>query len=59
MRALLAKYSELGIEVVAEGVETLSGFNWFEAQGVQLFQGFLFARPAFEGLAVPRLPGKA
>ena len=59
VRALLAMCEELGIEVVAEGVETLPEFRWFEAQGVQLFQGFLFARPAFEGLAVPRFPGKA
>lgn len=56
VRALLAMCRELGIEVVAEGVETLGEFRWFEAQGVQLFQGYLFARPAFEGLAVPRYP---
>ena len=59
VRALLAMCGELGIEVVAEGVETLGEFRWFEAQGVQLFQGYLFARPAFEALAVPRFPQRA
>jgi EAL domain-containing protein (putative c-di-GMP-specific phosphodiesterase class I) len=56
VRALLAMCGELGIEVVAEGVETLPEFRWFEAQGVQLFQGYLFARPAFEAVAVPQFP---
>lgn len=41
---------DLGIEVIAEGVETESEFRWLQAEGIRLFQGYLFARPAFEEL---------
>lgn len=41
---------DLGIEVIAEGVETESEFRWLKAEGIRLFQGYLFARPAFEKL---------
>lgn len=40
----------LGIEVVAEGVETRAELDALRALGVRYFQGFLFARPAFEQL---------
>jgi EAL domain-containing protein (putative c-di-GMP-specific phosphodiesterase class I) len=39
---------DLGIDVIAEGVETLQEFRWFEDHGIRLFQGYLFAKPAFE-----------
>lgn len=35
----------LGMEVVAEGVETQSQFTWLEQQGCDLFQGFGLAKP--------------
>lgn len=35
----------LGLNVVAEGVETLAQKNALLAQGCRLFQGYLFARP--------------
>jgi len=41
---------DLGIEVIAEGVETESEFRWLQAEGIRLFQGYLFARPDFEKL---------
>jgi len=37
---------QLGVVVVAEGVETLEGFDVARRAGVSLFQGFYFARPA-------------
>ena len=40
----------LSIDVVAEGVETAKEYHWLREAGVRLFQGFLFARPAFEAL---------
>ncbi|MEM8551705.1 MAG: EAL domain-containing protein [Pseudomonadota bacterium] len=40
----------LGTTVVAEGVETLAEFRFLRQVGVTLFQGYLFARPAFEAL---------
>ncbi|MEF2553799.1 EAL domain-containing protein [Aurantimonas sp. A2-1-M11] len=41
---------ELGITVLAEGVETAAEFMALKAAGVTLFQGYYFAKPAFETL---------
>jgi EAL domain-containing protein (putative c-di-GMP-specific phosphodiesterase class I) len=40
----------LSIEIVAEGVETADEFHWLNEAGVSIFQGYYFARPAFEAL---------
>jgi EAL domain-containing protein (putative c-di-GMP-specific phosphodiesterase class I) len=42
---------QLGIGIVAEGVETLGEYHWLRRAGIRLFQGYYFARPAFEALA--------
>jgi EAL domain-containing protein (putative c-di-GMP-specific phosphodiesterase class I) len=55
-RAVLQVCDDLGIEVIAEGVETLGEYSWFRRVGVRLFQGYLFARPTFESLAEPVFP---
>jgi EAL domain-containing protein (putative c-di-GMP-specific phosphodiesterase class I) len=47
---------ELGIGVVAEGVETLEEWSCLEDLGVFLHQGYLFSRPAFEALPEPQYP---
>lgn len=53
-RAILAGIvsvcDELGIRVVAEGIETTSERDCLGDAGIQLMQGFLFARPAFKAL---------
>lgn len=41
---------ELGITVIAEGVETREELEWLRQCGIRHFQGFLFARPAIEAL---------
>ncbi|RJU00277.1 EAL domain-containing protein [Arthrobacter frigidicola] len=41
---------ELGISVLAEGVETEAEFLFLRAVGIRLFQGYWFAEPAFEQL---------
>jgi EAL domain-containing protein (putative c-di-GMP-specific phosphodiesterase class I) len=41
---------ELGITVLAEGVETEEEFRVLEAAGIRLFQGYWFAKPEFEAL---------
>lgn len=46
----------LGIEVVAEGIETEAEYAWCRANGISLFQGFLLARPAFESLPEVYIP---
>ncbi len=41
----------LSIEVIAEGIETQAEFQTLHAMGIYYFQGYLFAKPAFEQLA--------
>lgn len=43
---------DLGIDVIAEGVETFNEFEWLKMQNIQYFQGYLFAKPGFEELPV-------
>lgn len=47
---VLATCRELGIAVVAEGVETVAEAKVLAGMGVSLMQGYLFAKPAFEAL---------
>lgn len=56
VRAVLGACLDLGIEAVAEGVETPEEYRWLAGEGVELFQGYLFGRPGFEALPEPRLP---
>lgn len=52
MRGLIQTCGDLGIDVVAKGVETPEEYFWLREEGVELFQGFLFAKSSFE--AFPR-----
>lgn len=56
VRAIAQACGDLGIDVVAEGVETVSEFRWFTDIGIRLFQGYLFARPGFEHLPDAHFP---
>lgn len=40
----------LGIQIIAEGVETAAEVKWFISHGIVLMQGFYFAKPGFESL---------
>ena len=42
---------ELGIRLIAEGVETTAEFAVLSGMGIDRYQGFLFARPGFNTLA--------
>lgn len=44
---------QLGIRVIAEGVETAEELAVVRSLGVSLVQGYYFARPAFQSLAEP------
>ncbi|MEO8017437.1 MAG: EAL domain-containing protein [Pseudomonadota bacterium] len=55
-RAVLQVCDDLGIEVIAEGVETIGEYSWFRRVGVRLFQGYLLRRPDFESLDAPMFP---
>ena len=47
---ILGVCKELGIQVIAEGIETREECLALADQGVNLFQGYFFARPQFEAL---------
>jgi EAL domain-containing protein (putative c-di-GMP-specific phosphodiesterase class I) len=56
VRAVMQVCEDLGIDVIAEGVESDAEYRWFKRAGVRLFQGYLFCRPAFEALPAPIFP---
>ena len=47
---------ELGITVIAEGVETVHEYHLLRDCGIHLMQGYLLAKPAFEALPEFTLP---
>lgn len=58
LHAVLGLATELEIEIIAEGVETLGEALWLGRTGITRQQGFFYARPAFESLGedlTPRL----
>lgn len=56
VRHLLALCRELDITPLAEGVETPGEYRVLRDFGVNLFQGYLFARPGFETLPAVSWP---
>ena len=50
LEGLLLTCRELGVKVLAEGVEQAEEVDWFAARGVALMQGYFFAKPGFECL---------
>lgn len=51
VRGILQVCNELGMTTIAEGIETYEEFAVLRDMGIELFQGYYFARPAFESLA--------
>ncbi|MCW6506690.1 EAL domain-containing protein [Lichenifustis flavocetrariae] len=56
VRAIVTACADLGISVLAEGIETVDEYAALRDLGVRLQQGYLFARPAFQALAIPAWP---
>lgn len=56
VRGVCQTCSDLAIDVVAEGVETLEEYNWLRGEGIQFFQGFLLTRPGIACLPAVRFP---
>lgn len=50
IRNVLAMLRELNITALAEGIEVIEEMEWLRDSGVELMQGYLFAKPAFEQL---------
>ena len=46
----LNMFSDLNITALAEGIETVEEYVWLKHAGVELMQGYLFAKPGFECL---------
>lgn len=53
VKGILTIARDLGIEVIAEGIETQGERDFFVAHGVSLMQGYFFAKPAFR--AIPHI----
>jgi len=47
---LVAMCQEMNVRVLAEGVERIEEVRFFQALGVDLMQGYYFAKPGFEAL---------
>ncbi|MDX1491710.1 MAG: EAL domain-containing protein [Pseudohongiellaceae bacterium] len=43
-------FRDLNIVPLAEGIETIGEMNWLRNAGIELMQGYLFAKPGFESL---------
>jgi EAL domain-containing protein (putative c-di-GMP-specific phosphodiesterase class I) len=56
VRGILRTSEDLGIDVLAEGVETVGEYEWLCGEGIVLFQGYLFSRPSFEALSTAYFP---
>ncbi|MEH6564860.1 MAG: EAL domain-containing protein [Halopseudomonas sp.] len=50
VRHCLNMFHDLNIQPLAEGIETREEYDWLRAAGIELMQGYLFARPGFECL---------
>lgn len=59
VRAVAQVCFDLGIDLIAEGVETVSEYQWLREQNIVLYQGFLFARPGFECLPEIHYPAES
>lgn len=51
IKATVQVCEDLSTTVIAEGVESYDEMSMLQSFGIELFQGFYFARPRFEGLA--------
>lgn len=54
--SVVAMARTLGVAVIAEGIETESELATLRATGIELFQGYLFAKPAVASLPVAWFP---
>lgn len=46
----LTMFNELNITTLAEGIETYEEYAWLRDVGIELMQGYYFAKPGFESL---------
>jgi len=56
VRAICSICFDLGIDILAEGVEQKEDFDFLKKQKIYLYQGWLFAKPGFESLPEALFP---
>lgn len=56
VRGIHRTCADLGIDVIAEGVESEAEYWWFREEGITLFQGYLFARPGLRQMPLAFYP---
>ena len=47
VRNCLNMFKELNVMALAEGIETVEEYHWLKSVGIELMQGYLFAKPGF------------
>ena len=55
VRAIVTMAKDLGITLIAEGVETVGEYDALRDLGIDLLQGYVIARPGFMSLPAPTL----
>jgi EAL domain-containing protein (putative c-di-GMP-specific phosphodiesterase class I) len=50
VRALVRLCEDMGIQVIAEGIETAGERDFLRDAGIRLMQGYLFGKPVFQGV---------
>lgn len=50
VRGMVTLCRDLGVEVIAEGIETAGERDFMLDVGIRLMQGYLFSRPVFQGV---------
>jgi len=56
VEALFSAGSKSGVKVIAEGVETIEEYKTLRDMGIELMQGFLFAKPEPDPVQSVQLP---
>jgi len=58
VRGLMQTCNDLGIDIIAKGVETKDEYDWLVHEGISHLQGFLLASPELERLPKVKIPGR-
>jgi EAL domain-containing protein (putative c-di-GMP-specific phosphodiesterase class I) len=56
VRGIIRTCQDLGIDIIAEGVENNEEYEWCHEEEINLFQGYFLGKPAFEELPVAFFP---
>jgi blue light- and temperature-responsive anti-repressor len=56
VRGLMQTCNDLGIDIIAKGVETKKEYKWLVQEGISHLQGFLIASPELERIPAVKIP---